>query len=108
LSTEAPAGAAPIPATMIANRAQFDAQSVVSSSSAPTVVSSSAISGSTICSMLSNAAHLRRDDDKERFIFASRWQIFTIDSMLILLLELRVLLSSLMEEPMVDCVDLMS
>jgi hypothetical protein len=48
---------------MIANQAQVDAQSVVSSSCAPTVVSGSAVPGSTICSMLSNAAHLRRDDD---------------------------------------------
>ncbi len=62
LSTEAPASAAPIPATVIANQAQVDAQSVVSSSSAPTV-SGSAVPGSTIRSMLSNAAHSRRDND---------------------------------------------
>jgi hypothetical protein len=62
-STEAPADAAPIPATVIANQAQVDAQSVACSSSAPTVVSGSAVHGSTIQSMLSNAAHLRCDDD---------------------------------------------
>jgi hypothetical protein len=47
---------------VIANQAQVDAQSVVSSSFAPTI-SGSAVPGSTICSMLSNAAHSRRDDD---------------------------------------------
>ncbi len=62
-STETPANGAPIPATVIANQAQVDAQSVVSSSSAPTLVSGSAVPGSTIHSMLSNAAHLCRDDD---------------------------------------------
>jgi hypothetical protein len=62
-STETPANGAPIPATVIANQAQVDALSVVSSSSAPTVVSGSAVPGSTIRSMLSNAAHSRRDDD---------------------------------------------
>ncbi len=46
-TTEAPASAAPIPATVIAKQAQVDAQLVVSSSSAPTV-SGSAVPGSTI------------------------------------------------------------
>jgi hypothetical protein len=62
LSNEAPAGVAPIPATVIANQAQV-AQSVVSSNSAPTVISGSAVPVSTIRSMLSNAVHSRRDDD---------------------------------------------
>ena len=63
LSTETLAGAPAIPATVITNQAQIDAKSVVSSNSAPTVVSGSAVPGSTILSMLCNAAHLRRDDD---------------------------------------------
>jgi hypothetical protein len=58
LSTEALAGAAPIHATVVANQAQIDAQSVASSSSALTVVSGSSAPGSTTPSMLSNAAHL--------------------------------------------------
>jgi hypothetical protein len=62
-SIEDPACAAPIPATVIANQAQVDAQSVVSFSSTPSVVSGSAVPGSKIRSMLSHAAHLRRDDD---------------------------------------------
>jgi hypothetical protein len=71
LSTENLAGAPAIPATVFANRAQVDAQSVVSNSSAQPVVSGSAVPGSTIQTMLSNAAHygkgrkglsLRQDD----------------------------------------------
>jgi hypothetical protein len=45
---------------------------------------------------------------KERFIFDSRWPMFTINSMPTLPLKLLVLDPSLIEEPMVDCVDLKS